>query len=623
MHTALRVLCIVAILGGLAVAIVRGIQLREWMWDYTLPVRYTNDIGHGLGVGQSVLAEARSQAVARGEGSDPLTPRQILRGFIGTYDQIQKNTPDRNYDLDYPPLRLMVMSCFAWYWDSQGERGGYHEELAQPLRHVNLACEAAAMVPLFFLVWLWTRRHRTSRMLSTNVSMDYAALGGSSSAGARWMPLTGADWPWIAGVIAVLLAWFNLSTMLDAYAWPQWDVWLLPFYLTAMLAASTDWWALAGIAIAAGAMFKGQILFGSGVLLIWPLARGNIGAALRLVVGLLATTAVIVSPWMLPTQLAWVWLSGVAAAALVLTWRGAQSGKQTMAEASLGDGSPSADGRFAWLTVWIVLGAAATLLTALPWLIHFRTPRAWPLGVLAVAMAATLWLVPKFRDRYPGFAPCWAAALIAAAIFFAAQPFGGSWAWWDVGFQYPTRHFQMLHIGPSSNLAALFDDQYHWQLMDRVFTINLPLFGPVNVLLKYLLTMIYGLTLLLCGIGAAMHDRRGSSSTLIALIAPFVLSFAILPQQHERYLLWAAVFSVAVVGISFSLTLLHLLITAISATMIFQWLGDQNPKFSPALIRFVDGTNPGLAWMVLLIAAIYLYRAIVPDRPLPPPRVAV
>jgi hypothetical protein len=57
--------------------------------------------------------------------------------------------------------------------------------------------------------------------------------------------------------------------------------------------------------------------------------------------------------------------------------------------------------------------------------------------------------------------------------------------------------------------------------------------------------------------------------------------------------------------------------------MIFQWLGDQNPSFSPSLIGFVDGTNPGLAWMVLLIAAIYLYRAVVPDRPLSPPRVTV
>lgn len=622
MRKALRVLTIAVILAGLAVAIVGGIHLREWMWDYTLPVRYTNDIGHGLDVGQRVLAEARRQAVARGEGSDPLTPRQCLRGFLGIYDLIQKQTPDRNYDLDYPPLRLMVMSCFAWYWDRQGERGGYHEELAQPLRHVNLACEAVSMVPLFFLVWLWTRRDRTGRLAASSTSMDYAALGGDDTAGSprRWprAPLSGADWPWLAGVIAVLLAWFNLSTMLDAYAWPQWDVWLLPFYLTAMLAASTGWWATAGVAIAAGAMFKGQILFGSGVLLIWPLARGNIGAATRLLVGLLTTTAIIVSPWMLPNAWAWAWLGGIVVAVIVLTWSGTRQ-KPTLAETSLGDAGPPVPGRF-FLPAFCV---AAALLVALPWLVHFKTHRAWPLALLAIALVATPWLVERLRTRFPGFAPCWVAAVVAAAIFLAAQPFGGSWAWWDVGFQYPTRHFQMLHIGPSSNLAALFDQQYHWQLMDRVFTINLPFFGPVNVLLKYLLTMIYGVTLLLCGIGAAMHDRRGSSSTLIAMIAPFVLSFAILPQQHERYLLWAAVFSVAVVGISLPFTLLHLLITAISATMIFQWLGDQNPSFSPSLVGFVDGTNPGLAWMVLLIAAIYLYRAVVPDRPLPPVRVAV
>ena len=32
-------------------------------------------------------------------------------------------------------------------------------------------------------------------------------------------------------------AWLEPSLILDAHAWPQWDVWILPFYLFATLAA--------------------------------------------------------------------------------------------------------------------------------------------------------------------------------------------------------------------------------------------------------------------------------------------------------------------------------------------------------------------------------------------------
>ena len=47
-----------------------------------------------------------------------------------------------------------------------------------------------------------------------------------------------------------MLLWLNFAVLIDAHAWPQWDVWLLPFFLGAMWAASTRRWMLAGFVFA-------------------------------------------------------------------------------------------------------------------------------------------------------------------------------------------------------------------------------------------------------------------------------------------------------------------------------------------------------------------------------------
>ena len=49
--------------------------------------------------------------------------------------------------------------------------------------------------------------------------------------------------------------------ILDAHGWPQWDVWILPFYLFAALVALKNRWFWCGCLLALGAMFKGQLLF--------------------------------------------------------------------------------------------------------------------------------------------------------------------------------------------------------------------------------------------------------------------------------------------------------------------------------------------------------------------------
>src|SRR5438445_12307758 len=109
--------------------------------------------------------------------------------------------------------------------------------------------------------------------------------------------------------------------ILDAHGWPQWDVWVLPFYLFAALAALRNRWFWCGCLLAAGAMLKGQLLFVAPFFVLWPLWQKRWLPALRVLAGFLATIAVIVSPWLLRTSAAWVSVAAVGAVSLLFLLR--------------------------------------------------------------------------------------------------------------------------------------------------------------------------------------------------------------------------------------------------------------------------------------------------------------
>ena len=87
--------------------------------------------------------------------------------------------------------------------------------------------------------------------------------------------------------------------ILDAHGWPQWDVWILPFYLFAAFAALKNRWFVCGCLLATGAMFKGQLLFVAPFFVLWPLWQKRWNRALRVLAGFIATAALIASPWLL------------------------------------------------------------------------------------------------------------------------------------------------------------------------------------------------------------------------------------------------------------------------------------------------------------------------------------
>ena len=216
------------------------------------------------------------------------------RGYLALYDRVKHKAYNKDYGLDYPPLRLLVMAIWARQVRSQfpGVDDG-HPKLVNPLLKINLLCELLSAVAIFLLVRLCLERQ--SRATQSD-SLRNPALRHRAS---------------ICGLAAASVAWLEPSMILDAHGWPQWDVWILPFYLFAAFAALKNRWFVCGCLLATGAMFKGQLLFVAPFFVLWPLWQKRWNRALRVLAGFIATAALIASPWLLHTPAAWVALLAV------------------------------------------------------------------------------------------------------------------------------------------------------------------------------------------------------------------------------------------------------------------------------------------------------------------------
>jgi hypothetical protein len=256
-----------------------GVVARDWTWKNTKHLRFQHDIINGFHWGKQTLQEARR-----------LSPDEIsaaswggfLRGYLGLYERVQAEAYEKQYQLDYPPLRLLVMS--VWTKHAQKQFPGAEDgkpEYVEPLLRFNLLCEAISAVAIFFLVRLWVNR----------------ASGATRSRFMHRVPVQSRGW--VCGLAAATFAWLDPSMILDAHGWPQWDVWILPFYLLAALAASSNRWFWCGCLIAFGAMLKGQLLLVAPFFIFWPLWHKRWHRALQVIMGMAITIALLVSPWML------------------------------------------------------------------------------------------------------------------------------------------------------------------------------------------------------------------------------------------------------------------------------------------------------------------------------------
>ncbi len=329
------------ILAGVLLALLLGgVELRRYAWKRTRHLRFQHDIVNGFYWGSQTLQEGRTLS----PNDPPDSWRAFARGYLGIYEQVRRDASRGEYYLDYPPLRLLVMSI--WTKGVREKFPGVEDgtpEYVEPLLVVNVLCEIMTAVGIFLLVRLAVRR--------TGGATDSVLLH-------RLPPARRA---WGCGLLAASVAWLEPSMILDAHAWPQWDVWILPFYLFAAFAALRKRWFWCGCLLAIGSMFKGQLLFVAPFFFFWPLWQKRWARAGRVLAGFLTTFALIVSPWLLRSPLAWSAVAGVAVVAtLMLRCRGAHdiwpwtAGLTAIAAFCVGAWG---GGSFAWLQVGFLYGS--------------------------------------------------------------------------------------------------------------------------------------------------------------------------------------------------------------------------------------------------------------------------
>src|SRR2546425_2196554 len=290
----------------IVVLLLGGVQLRRWTGEKTRHVRFQHDIVNGFYWGSETLAEARRLSPDEATANSWTA---FCRGYFALYDRVKREAYENDYGLDYPPLRLLVMAIWAKQVRSEfpGVDDG-HPKLVNPLLKMNLLCELISAATIFLLVRLWVRRSS-----SATQSPFLRALSLQQRAS-------------ICGLAAASVAWLEPSMILDAHGWPQWDVWIVPFYLLAALAALKNRWFSCGCLLAAGAMLKGQLLFVTPFFIFWPLWQKRWTRAFRVLAGFLATIAVIVSPWLLRTSAAWISVAAVGVVCAMLLWRRSRNG---------------------------------------------------------------------------------------------------------------------------------------------------------------------------------------------------------------------------------------------------------------------------------------------------------
>jgi hypothetical protein len=566
-------------------AVVVGLVLRRYAWDQTEPIRFIADIDNAFVQGTLTLRD----------------------GYVARYTN--QTSTDDEYDFDYAPGRLAVATIwtrwvrrtvnpedkeYAHEWPNsfyrEARSTGDQYKLCRPLLILNSVGEIISAIAMFLLVRQWT--------------------SGQSKPGIFCWPQQRPMRSAILGLIAALFFWFNIALIWNAHCWPQWDSWVLPFVLWALVLASADYWLCAGILIAAGAMFKAQILFGAPFFILWPLFRGHWLAIVRWIIGVLAGSAVMTACWLMRVEdhlsgHALLWVIGMGASIGLLWW----ALKKTSVR-----------------VIQYSLAAGALLLVMWPLL---RMGWVW-IGCSLLALGGLALLIRYGQPKAIRYAT---AGWIGAALFACVPIFGGSMTWFHVGITYGTHRYSEMVRGSDNNLAAILNAQWQWNLTDPAFTIppghvadwlrpklesdpqaKFVPNQPLDVPIRHLLFSVYVLAIVLCSIGAAIHSKRGSPRFLVAVAAPWIMFFAVLPQMHQRYLLWGSAISAATVALGPGFALLHLLITVIAWSQEAVDMLGRNGYRDSFIFNMIQGWHPGIGWALLLCAAIFVYIAATPER---------
>ncbi|HEY7088417.1 MAG TPA: hypothetical protein VH518_10035 [Tepidisphaeraceae bacterium] len=489
----------ICLLAAVLAALIFGIWLRKRIFDATAGSHFQGDVRSAWLWGESAMRY----------------------GLLDYYElNINGGPPDTSRLTDYTPLRLALATAWTrWTHRHYPEVNGWQDDydFTFPMLTTNTIAELISSAFIFLTIWVLVRRQRADQ------------LG----------PFTGV---WQA-LLGAMLFWFNPAVLWDGHCWPQWDVWLLPFFFAAVLLASVEWWLTAGIAIAVGAFLKGQILLAAPIFILWPICAGKFGALLKFVSGFALASALIALPWMRPSMAAIIWCGGIAALMIGLNW-------------------------------------------------------------LAVRKRFAFNLLPALT-----------ALALAGAIFAIIPMFGAKTAWYTVGFKHGTEKFENMMAGNGVyNVPKLLTQSLGWP-RDPSQPVRVPLIGS-EIPFRTSEWIIYGVCLLICGIGAAVHARKRDVRFVAAMVAPWLCFYLLLPQMHGRYGVWAAGAAALLAAIGVGPALLGLLVSIIACMGIIQNQYLFVPEYAPQVLQALQTIDPHPVFALLLIAGILLCLCV------PIPRVA-
>src|SRR5438046_8988772 len=134
----------------IATIFLAGIQLRRWIGDTTRHVRYQHDIVNGFYWGSEVLKEAHRLSPDEASAN---SWQGFCRGYLALYDRVKHKAYEKDYHLDYPPLRLLVMAiCGKQVRDGLAAVDDGRPKLVNPRLKLNIVRELLSAVAIILLL---------------------------------------------------------------------------------------------------------------------------------------------------------------------------------------------------------------------------------------------------------------------------------------------------------------------------------------------------------------------------------------------------------------------------------------------------------------------------------------
>ena len=230
-----------------------GIELRHWTWRRTKHLRYQHDIVNGFYWGSETLAQAKR--VSPSQDADAADSwLGFTRGYLSLYDHVKGAAYERDYQLDYPPLRLLVMSIWAKqvHHDFPGAEDG-KPEYVEPLSTGEFGLQPGDGGRDFFsrkaLASACARCHAfalSAKICESGTRLDLCA-GCSDSSVARAFIDSRFERLAAMGCLALAVLRLGCAGCFDSR------------------------WFWCGCLLAVGAMLKGQLLLVAPFFIFWPL----------------------------------------------------------------------------------------------------------------------------------------------------------------------------------------------------------------------------------------------------------------------------------------------------------------------------------------------------------------